>query len=358
MLARSLAILSLLATQPMLPTVSTSVARTISWSGYTWDVRPVGSGGPGANQWSDSPANVRVEGSDLVLAIVQDASGHWTSAEVDNQQHLGYGTYRWVVAGDLSTLDANEVLGMFTYGGSSPSNNEIDIEASHWGNLAWPSGSATVWQDAGADLSQSKSFEYSGRPPYVNQFRWEPGRITYLITDAAGVTLFQWIVTRDVPTPSSEVPMINYWRYDGVAPAAARSMRVSSFTWLPLGAEDPPAPTGGRATSPGPGRSSTASCARVTMTRHRFAVTGRRHGTTIAWTSPGPTKIRLAIERRLRNGRFAWVGSLTRVVRTGGGRMRFGGRVAGRRLRAGRYRLVVNQAHCVKAWLRFTVLAR
>jgi hypothetical protein len=115
MLARFLAILPLLPLQLMLPTVSTASARTISWSGYTWDVRPPGFGGPGPNDWSDSEANVRVDGTDLVLSIVRDAAGRWTSAEVDNQQHFGYGTYRWVVASELSDLDRYEVLGMFTY---------------------------------------------------------------------------------------------------------------------------------------------------------------------------------------------------------------------------------------------------
>jgi hypothetical protein len=234
MFARCLAILPLLALQAMLPSVSAAGARTISWSGSTWDVRPAGFGGPGPNAWSDSEANVRVEGTDLVLSIVRDATGRWTSAEVDNQRSLGYGTYRWIVASDLSALDTHEVLGMFTYGGSSPSNNEIDIEASHWGDRSWPTGSATVWQDASAGRHNVRSFPYSRRPPYVNQFTWAPGRISYLVTDATGRTLFRRTVTRDVPSPSSEVPRINYWRDAGAPPAGVRSMRIASFRWTPL----------------------------------------------------------------------------------------------------------------------------
>jgi hypothetical protein len=249
MLARYLAILTLLVLQTMLPTVSTAGARAISWSGYTWDVRPAGFGGPGPNQWSDSDANVHLDGTDLVLAIVRDAAGRWTSAEVDNQQHFGYGTYRWIVASDLSALDAHEVLGMFTYGGPSPSNNEIDIEASHWGDLSRPTGSATVWQDADAWRHNVRSFPYSHRPPYVNQFTWAPGRISYLVTDANGATLFRWTVRRGVPTPSSEVPRINYWRSSGKPPRSARSVRISSFRWIPLGL-----PAGDPATAPAPRR--------------------------------------------------------------------------------------------------------
>jgi hypothetical protein len=176
-----------------------------------------------------------------VLSIVQDRFGRWTSAEIDNQRHLGYGTYRWVVATDLSALDASEVLGLFTYGGSDSSNNEIDIEASHWGHRSWPTGSATVWQNGARGLSEQRSFKYSDRPPYVNRFTWSPGRVRFLVSDATGTTLFTWTISVGVPVPSTEVPVINYWRFNNVAPIGVRTMRISSFAWAPLGQSLPAA---------------------------------------------------------------------------------------------------------------------
>jgi hypothetical protein len=345
--------------------VATSAARSISWSGYTWDVRPTGSGEPGPNQWSDSDANVHVDGSDLVLSIVKDPSGQWTSAEVDNQQHLGYGTYRWVVTTDLSTLDANEVLGMFTYGGSSPSNNEIDIEPSHWGHLGWPTGSATVWQDAAAGRSQSKTFDYSARPPYVNQFTWTPGAISYLVTDATGATLFRWTTTSGVPTASSEVPMVNYWRFDDVPPAGVRSMRLSSFSWWAPGQEPgPPASLPSTVAALSPAGAAGNACAsagtgqRISMRRRRFAVTGRHPGTSLSWVATEAARLRLVVQRRVRN-RFVAIGSLLRSVHPGSGRMRFTGRIGGHRLRPGPYRLIVRGGRaCAPETLRFTVVPR
>lgn len=227
-------------------TLAFNVTRIISWSGYNWVVRPDGTGGPGRSTWSDSNASVRVAGSDLLLSIVKNAAGRWTCAEVDNERHLGYGTYRWVVATDLAAMDANDVLGMFTYGGPGASNNEIEIEPSRWGNLAWFPGSATVWQNATTRIRESQVFAYSGRPPYVNQFTWSPGTVTFLVTDATGATLFNWTVTTGVPTPTTEVPIINYWRFNHVAPAAKRTMRISGFAWAPLGKSLPPV-GGGRA---------------------------------------------------------------------------------------------------------------
>ena len=108
--------------------------------------------------------------------------------------------------------------------------------------MSWPTGSATVWQNANANGSEERDFSYSSHPPYVNQFTWSPGRIDYLITDATGATLLAWTVTIGVPTPSTEVPVINYWRFNNVAPVGVRTMRISSFAWAPLGQTLPPPP--------------------------------------------------------------------------------------------------------------------
>lgn len=377
MLARSLTMLLLVTVQLMVAPAASALARTIAWSGYGWDVRPPGLGAPGPNHWSDSAENVRVDGSDLVLSIVKDGSGNWTSAEVDNQQHLGYGTYRWVVASDLSALDAYEVLGMFTYGGAARSNNEIDIEPSHWGNLASPTGSATVWQDPVEGRRVSHSFAYSDRPPYVNQFTWEPGRIRYLVTDAAGATLLDATVTTGVPVPSSEVPIINYWRFENAPPAGVRSMRIASFRWAAPGheAELPgPAGPGAASTSPAQGTARTAPAQgasdgiiagdaggrpwRCTVAKSAAASSG---GAAISWTAAVNATLRLAVSRRVAGDRYLVVRTQQRVVRQGTGRARFSGRLGGRRLRPGSYRLAAtltagtSRVRCGPAHLRFSV---
>lgn len=361
MLPRQLTILQLLLLSLLLPAAARADTRTIEWSGHTWDVRPPGFGAPGPNHWSDSEANVQVDGSDLVLSIVKDSDGRWTSSEVSNQRSLGYGTYRWVVKSDLGALDSHEVLGMFTYGGSSPSHNEIDIEPSHWGRPEWPSGSATVWQDPLAGLNQVKTFRYTGRPPYVNQFTWTPGRISYVITEAGGATLLDWTVTSGVPTPSSEVPMINYWRFQGEPPAEVRSMRIASFTWLPP--DEPPAPGAGSGAAPCP--PGVAALSGLRMRPARFAVTGGGRGTTVRWKATVRGSVRMVVKRAVGDDRFRRVGTLRRSVREGTGRVRIARKVGGRSLRAGRHRLVVSLATargervpCARRTLDFTVLGR
>lgn len=215
-------------------TVRFLVERTISWSGYTWNVRASGRGAPEGNYWSDSRANVRLSGSDLLLSIAKDSHGQWASTEIENRRNLGYGTYRWVVASDLSAFDAYQVLGMFTYGGSGPSITEIDLEPSHWGNVLWPNGSAVVWQNAITRTRASSLFNYSNHPPYVNQFTWARGSVHFQVTDSTGATLFDWTVTKGVPRPSTEVPVINFWRFHNVPPSRVTTVRISNFTYAPL----------------------------------------------------------------------------------------------------------------------------
>lgn len=393
-LARSCLIVPLLALQLLVPTGATGSARTISWSGYLWDVRPPGTAQePGPNDWSDSASNVRVEGSDLLLSIVKGPSGSWTSPEVASRKHLGYGTYRWVVATDLSALDANEVLGMFTYGGSSPSNNEIDIEPSHWGDLSNPTGSATVWQNANRGLSLERDFSYSAHPPYVNQFTWSPGRIDYLITDATGATLLAWTVTTGVPTPSTEVPVINYWRFNGIAPAGVRTIRISSFAWAPLGqtlapvpspppdASPPPGP-GGPAGAPsgspsqpvrhahrqamacmvaargagavGPGgRSIEVS---LTMRSRHFTLGRFPRDAVLRWSATGAVRLTLAIRRWVPGRGFVLVGGIRRSVRPGSGRIHLPAKFGAGTVGPGRYSVRLRSAiRCRPGRLMFTV---
>lgn len=394
-LARSFLILPLLALQLLAPTADTGSARTISWSGYVWDVRPPGTAEePGPNDWSDSASNVRVEGSDLLLSIVKGPSGNWTSPEIAGRQHLGYGTYRWVVATDLSSLDANEVLGMFTYGGSSPSNNEIDIEPSHWGDLSNPTGSATVWQNANRGLSLERDFSYTAHPPYVNQFTWSPGRIDYLITDSTGATLLAWTVTTGVPTPSTEVPVINYWRFNGIAPAGVRTIRISSFAWAPLGQTLAPAPIPppGAPPLPGPGGPAGAppgspsqpvghahgpalACVlaapvagamdnpggrsievRLTMRSRQFTLGQLPRDAVVRWSSTGAVRLTLEIRRWVPGRGFVLVGRLRRSVRPGSGRIHLPAKLGARAVGPGRYSVRLRSAiRCSPGRLMFTV---
>src|SRR4051812_48296475 len=84
--------------------------RVIKWSGYDWWVRASGNGLPGPMNWSNGEQTVKVVGKELQLSIVKQGD-KWYSGQVESLRNLGYGTYKWTIASDLSDLDPYEVLG-------------------------------------------------------------------------------------------------------------------------------------------------------------------------------------------------------------------------------------------------------
>jgi len=74
----------------------------------------------------------------------------------------------------------------------------------------------------------------------------------------------------------------------------------------------------------------------------------------LRWKAAARTALRLVVKRRLRR-HVVDVGSLERVVRRGAGHMRLTGGMEGRKLRPGRYLLIVRIAGCAASTLRFTV---
>jgi hypothetical protein len=102
----------------------------ITFANLTWDIKKGDKLGPGGNAWSAAKENVRVDDKGhLHLAITPQKDGKWHCAEVRGTRSLGYGDYRWVIAGNLAGLDKQAVLGLFLY---QDDEREIDFELSRW----------------------------------------------------------------------------------------------------------------------------------------------------------------------------------------------------------------------------------
>ena len=88
---------------------------------------------------------------------------------------------------------------------------------------------------------------------------------------------------------------------------------------------------------------------RVRLAPRSFAVAGartsrkgRRTGTTVSWSLDRAATLRLTVQKRAAKGkRWRTVGTLRRTARQGVGTLRFTGRLGGRALATGQYRLVV-----------------
>ena len=110
----------------------------IFFSGYGWNKKastfPVG---PGPNFFSEADKNIWLDANGFLHLKITKENGQWKSAELVSTANLGYGTYIFTLASDVSQLNEKAVLGLFTWDNNSfaeQGNSEVDIEFSRWNN--------------------------------------------------------------------------------------------------------------------------------------------------------------------------------------------------------------------------------
>ncbi len=209
-----------------------TIAQTISFSGYKWQVR-TDTGGPGPNHWSSSA--VRIDNKGRLHLTLQQVNGVWQCAEIYTLQNLGFGTYRFEVEGPLDSLDKNVVLGLFNY--TLPSigpdgTNEIDIELAHWGVQSYPNLNLTVWPAVPHVKEGHK--EYNFQLPDKRAwfcFHWTAHQVSYSATAIGKSAPFGvWKFAPQNYTqsiPQNPLPVhINLWLFRGMAPSNSKSVHI------------------------------------------------------------------------------------------------------------------------------------
>lgn len=232
----SVAAVTLLVAVPAALAARPAPPRTITFSDFTWDVKTsAGKIGPGPNYFSSSPANVWVDVSGRLHLKLTKAKGRWFAAEVINQASLGRGTYTWVLDTTVDALDANAVLGLFTWNDAPAFNHmEIDEEFARWGNAADPTNGQFVvqpWDTAGNLLRITQA---AGAAPSTQSFTWGTSSVAF---SSSAATPSSWLYTGpDVPQPGGEHARMNLWLFRGQAPTNGQEIEVviSSFTFAPL----------------------------------------------------------------------------------------------------------------------------
>lgn len=224
--------------------VSQIQARTIEFSGYQWDVRPTGDGGPGPNHWDENNVSVDPNGY-LHLALTQ-RDGQWYCAEVNTQVKLGFGLYKFSVIGRVDTLDPNVVLGLFNY--PTPDigpdgTNEIDIEFAHWGDALSPIDNFTVFPAiAGINpTTRNFPFQLNGAGNSSHTFKWASTSILFQsFRGTSSRPSVSWTFRpRDSQSriPQNPLPVhMNLWLFQGQPPLNGLPVEliVRSFTFTPL----------------------------------------------------------------------------------------------------------------------------
>lgn len=198
----------------------------LSFGGQQWYVKSsAGKVGPGPNYFAAANSFLDASGR-LHLRIDRDNRRRWRSAEVFASNSLGYGTYRWTVAGDVSNLDPNVVLGLFTWSDNdAEAHREIDVEVARWGSTTDPTNAQYVVQpwDTQGHLVR---FAQPAATTSVFEFTWAPGQVSFRST-AGAATVSTWSYSgTDVPTPGDEKTHMNLWLMNGSAPNNGQAVEV------------------------------------------------------------------------------------------------------------------------------------
>jgi hypothetical protein len=198
------------------PMLTRTASKTLTFSGYDWELREVASDRGGTRNLYD-PSNAWTDKDGFLHLRLRKKENEWTSAEVILRRSLGYGTYRLVVR-DISHLEPAAVFSIFTWDDSGPPR-EMDIEISRWGE---PSGKNAqyVVQPYYVPANAVRFMAPSGTLTHF--MRWEPGRVSFKTVrdseDRGAVRLVdEHSFTSGVPSPANESIHINLYRFDNKA---------------------------------------------------------------------------------------------------------------------------------------------
>ncbi len=218
----------------------TGQQRVITFSDIDWTVRssrePTA---PGGNVFSDSPRDVWVDGNGaLHLTLGSDAT------EVRARRPMGYGIYEARITARLDRLDPHSVFAFFTFElpSSHPSNREIDIEFSRWGETQAPNMQYSLQPSEDEENFRRFLLQQNGTAT-THRIVWTEGNVEFLSwhghdpwPPADHLVAARFFVSGGVvPAPGRGRIYFNFWRYQGVPlPAGIREeVRIDEFRFIP-----------------------------------------------------------------------------------------------------------------------------
>jgi hypothetical protein len=251
------------------PPVTPFVKGDLSFSGYEWLHKSSTTVvGPGPNLFSKDSTNVWVDANGMLHLKITKKNGKWYSSEVISQKSMGYGTYIFTTASDLTTFNEKAVLGLFTwddYSFASQANSEVDIEFARWNNASdsflLSTSVQPVWFENGPFLERTHrpNMQVSKlKNTCTHVFKWMPTKIewnsyegdTYPSTKLIASWSFDLnnparskkeggILSNPIiipaPTDSTKA-RINLWLFNGQAPANGTETEViiKSFKYISI----------------------------------------------------------------------------------------------------------------------------
>ena len=221
-------------------------AQTITWAGHAWKVT---SGGMAGVALGD-PANVNITPDGFLHLQIANRDGKWTAAEMFTTDDMGFGTYQWVVQGDVYNMDQTTVLGLFTYGPAhhmgSNAENEIDIEFSQWNKTCHGcNADFTVYPPTGnrkpdGVSSWEDNFHVRGGDLTTARMEWRSDHVLFTLMNGvhaigsvADVIKSETYSSKPTNIPQTAAPVgINLWCFKGT-PSNNQSAVIRDFQFVP-----------------------------------------------------------------------------------------------------------------------------
>jgi hypothetical protein len=207
--------------------------RTITFAKREWRIKVGEERGPGPNQWSGRQECVRVDDKGYLHIAIAPQGGAWSCSELIAPESLGYGDYRWVVAGDFSTLSPRSVLGLFLY---QDDTHEIDFELSRWGE---PDAANAQFVMQPSSKETKHRFDLANAKRITCEMRWSASAVHFQCwagEDTSKPPLADWTYRGPrLPRVGRERVHMNFWLFKGKAsPRATRQeVVIQSFEFKP-----------------------------------------------------------------------------------------------------------------------------
>jgi len=221
-------------------------AQTVTWAGRTWKVTSGGMAGvaPG------NPKNVSIDEKGYLELRIENRDGKWTASELFTAETLGFGTYQWVIEGNVYDMDPTTVLGLFPYGPvhriGVDAENEIDIEFSQWDKTCKGcNADFTVYPSTGnrkhdGTSSWEDNFHVSGGTLTTARMEWASDHIVFTLMNGIHPigTTADVIKAETYSSDSKNIPQvplpvgINLWCFRAT-PARNQAVIIRNFEFAP-----------------------------------------------------------------------------------------------------------------------------
>ncbi len=221
-------------------------AQTVRWAGRDWKVTNGGMAGVAAGD----PANVTIDARGYLHLQIVARNGKWTASEIFSVENLHFGTYQWLVEGNVYEMDPTTVLGLFTYGPTHhagvDAENEIDIEFSQWNKTCHGcNADFTVYPSTGNRKPQGVSawednFHVDGEGLTTARMEWYPDHIVFTlmkgaqpIDSVADVIKTETYTSDKKNIPQEPAPVgINLWCFKQT-PEKTQLVVIRDFRFVP-----------------------------------------------------------------------------------------------------------------------------